>query len=403
MRRIVALIRKEFLNEFSSPMSLVFFLVLPLLFTAAVGAGLSGMDAEDVEPQEVVIPLAVVQEDEGPLVDAFLRALAGVNVEAWFVEELPEEDFGLVIPADFSEGLLAGEESLVTLHVLPSSSGSTAVEQAVRAAQGRVGGAAIVARVGLEQALAAGLVTTQAEEEAFFRDVLEDTLAATEEPPAVARVRWPEGVDLQDDPTTVMTTSAEQASAGQIVTWVQITLLGAAEVLVAERLGGTLRRLLIMPASRSTVLLGKLLSRLVLGLVQTALLILGGAYLFGVEWGDDPAAVAAVSIAFAMASVGLGMVLATFVRTRGQASSAVVGTSMALAALGGAWYPIEITPELYRSVVRILPSTWAMDAYGDILARGATFVDVLPQVGVLLLFAITFTAVGMWRFRRYSD
>jgi ABC-2 type transport system permease protein len=200
-----------------------------------------------------------------------------------------------------------------------------------------------------------------------------------------------------------MATSAEQASAGQIVTWTQITLLAAAEVFVAEREGGTLHRLLVSPSPRFLTLLGKLLSRLILGLVQMAILFFGGSLLFGVQWVKSPLALLVVSLSFALATVGLGTLIATFVRSRSQANSVVIGLAMAMSALGGAWYPLEITPPLYRQVVKILPSNWAMQAYTDLLVRNAGLTEVLPAVGVLLLFALVFISVGILRFRRFDQ
>ncbi len=401
LRKLFAMVRTEFLNEFSSPISLVFFLLLPLLFTAAVGSGLRGMYASDAPPEEVRIPINVVLRDQGPLVDTLLEVMTAANLEPQHVEELPEDQFGLEVPADFSTLLLNDGTASLVLHTLSSSSASPAVEQAVMAARGRVGGAALVARAGLAQAREAGIVTTPGEEQAFFGDVLRETLAATEQPPAVPEVRWPEGVAVTE--TRAMATSVEQASAGQIVTWVQITLLGAAEVLVSERLGGTLRRLLVMPVDRTAVLGGKLLARLVLGLVQMSLLLVVGGLLFGVGWGRHPLGVAIVSVAFALATVSLGILLSTLVQTQGQASSVVIGLSMALAALGGAWFPLEVTPQLYRQVVQILPSTWAMRAYTDLLARNASVVQILPHTGILLGFAALFTCLGTLRFRRYQQ
>lgn len=402
MQRLRAMIRHEFLQEFSSPMSLVFFLLLPLLFTAAVGAGLGGMmRQEDETPQEVRTRLYVVTTDSGPLVEALLAVLPEANLEPERVEALPAGEFGLEIPAYFSAALLNGDTVTLTLHSRTDTNASLAVEQAVRAAQGRVGGAALVAQMGLEQARQAGMVTTPEEETAFFRGVLADTLAAAQQPPAVAQVRWPVGTTIVDT-ANAMTTGAEQASAGQLVTWVQITLLGAAEVLVNERLGGTLRRMLVTPTSRGVILTGKLLGRLLLGLLQMTILLVGGAVLFGVAWGRNPLGVALVSLAFALATVALGILLATWVKTRGQAGSLVVGFSMALAALGGAWYPLEITPPLYRQVAQIFPSTWAMRAYTELLARGADVGRVLPYVGVLLGFAVIFMAAGVLRFQRYE-
>jgi ABC-2 type transport system permease protein len=400
MYRLWGIIRTDFLRRFDGPTAWVFFLLLPFLFTAVVGAGLRGMmDPSDAPPEEVRITLAVVRHAESPLVEALFAALESVNFNLDVVETFTDDVFGLIIPADFSARLLAGEEVELTLHVRSDSSNTPAVEQAVQAAIGRVGGAARVAQSGVEQAREAGLLTAD-EEAAFFSELLLDTLTAVETPAAVAEVVWPEGVTLATGAQD-LANSVEHASAGQIVTWVQITLLGAAEVLVDERLRGTLKRMLVMPTSRALILGGKVLATMLAGLLQMAILLIGGAALFNVGWDRAPLAVTVVSVAFALAVAGMGLLLATFVRSSGQASSAVVGVSMTTAALGGAWFPLEITPPLFRQIVQILPSTWAMRAYTDILARSATLGDVLPAVGVLLGFAVIFSLAGVWRFNRY--
>ncbi len=399
VRRLVALMRNEFLRQFASPISLVFFLVMPLLFTAAVAAGLGGTSGDGESPEEFRAQLQVVSDDEGPLVSSFLDALEDSHLRVEVVEALSEDGFGLEIPAGFSADLRSGEQVTVTLHTLPDRSPSQAVEQYVRAAARRLGGAALLAELGTSVAEELQVLAGAEEKGSFFENVLARTLDAAQDPAVVMEVRWSEALRVTD----AAATGAEQASAGQMVTWVQITLLGAARVLVDERVRGTMRRLLLTPASRVTILGGKLLARVALGLVQIALLLGGGALIFGVGWGDQPLATAVVSVAFALAIVGLGMLIATLIRTPGQAGSVTVGTAMALAALGGAWYPLEITPPLYRQVVTILPSTWAMRAYTDLLARGATLVDVLPHIVILLAFAAVFTSLGLWRFQGMSD
>ncbi len=400
MYRLWGIIRTEFKRRFDSPMAWVFFLLLPFLFTAAVGAGLGGM-MNDAPPEEVRITLAVIQRDKGPLVDALFATLRGLNFDLNVVETFPDDVFGLIVPADFSARLLAGAEVTLTLHIRSDSNTTPAVEQAVQAAIGRVGGAALVAQAGVTQARDADLVATPEDAAALFAELLLDTLAAVETPSAVASVVWPAGVTLDTD-VRDMANSTEHASAGQIVTWVQITLLSAAEVLVDERLRGTLQRMLVMPTSRALILGGKVLATVLAGLLQIAILLVGGAVVFNVGWDKAPLAVIVVSLAFALAVAGMGLLVATFVKTGGQASSAVVGLSMTMAALGGAWFPLEVTPPLFRQIVQILPSTWAMRAYTDILARGATLGDVLPVAGVLLGFAAVFTVIGVWRFNRYA-
>lgn len=401
IQRLGSIIRVEFKRQLSGPTAWFFFLILPLIFTASVGAGLSGsMNAEAADPQEIRTQLYLAAHDQGPIVEGLKQTLESLNIALTPVEAIPEDEDGLIIPADFSDRILDGKPVTLTLQVQSSSGASPVVEQSLRAAQGRVGGAALVAEMGLAQARDTGLVTTPGEAEAFFRTLLLDTLEDAEIPPAVAQVRWPEETTITRDPQTQIT-SQEHASAGQIVTWVQITLLGLAEVLVDERLQGTLRRVLITPTSRAILFAGKLLAGLSLGLVQMGLLFASGHLLFDVDWGRDPLAIALVSFTFALATAALGIVIATFVKTRGQASSIVVGLAMSMSALGGAWYPLEITPPIYRMIVQVLPSNWAMRAYNKMLAQGATLIDVLPHIGALMGFAILFLVFGIMRFRNY--
>ena len=398
MRKLLAMVRIEFRNEFSSRMSWVFFLLMPILFTAAVGTSLRGMQPGEGAVEELLIPIYVRLDDRGPLVEALLGALVEANLQPQEVEVLPEAALGLEVPADFSARLVAGEAASLTLHTVANSSTSVAAEQAVMAASGRIGGAAQVVHAGLDRARATGLLETTDEVHDALASLVGEVLATTANPPVAPEVRWPEEVLIAESRDAM--SSIEQASAGQLVTWVQITLLGAAEVLVSERQGGTLRRMLVMPVGRATVLGGKWLARLSLGLVQMTLLIVVGQVLFGVTWGRDPLALAVVSFSFALATSSLGMLLATFVKTPGQANSLVVGLAMTLAALGGAWFSLEVAPPLYRQVVQILPSTWAMRAYTDLLVRQASVMQILPHVAVLLGFTTLFGAIAMARIGR---
>jgi len=90
---------------------------------------------------------------------------------------------------------------------------------------------------------------------------------------------------------------------------------------------------------------------------------------------------------------------ATLVRTEEQAGNIMVGAAMVMAALGGAWWPIAITPKFMQTVGHLFPSSWAMDAFQAIILQGATIGEVLPQAGILLGYAILFFALGVWRLK----
>jgi ABC-2 type transport system permease protein len=60
---------------------------------------------------------------------------------------------------------------------------------------------------------------------------------------------------------------------------------------------------------------------------------------------------------------------------------------------------MEVTPTYYQQAVRVLPTTWAMAGFTDVIVRGQGVAGILPEVGVLLAFAAVFFAVGVWRLR----
>jgi len=124
-----------------------------------------------------------------------------------------------------------------------------------------------------------------------------------------------------------------------------------------------------------------------------------GALVMKVHWADNPAPLAVMMTASALAAAALGTMLGTFVKTESQASGLSIMLGMVMALLGGCWYPIEFFPEVVRNIVKILPTTWAMQGMLDILLRGQGVIGILPVTGVLLGFAAVFFMIGIWRFK----
>jgi ABC-2 type transport system permease protein len=69
------------------------------------------------------------------------------------------------------------------------------------------------------------------------------------------------------------------------------------------------------------------------------------------------------------------------------------------AALGGAWFPLEVAGKAFAAVGHIMPTAWAMDGFQNILIRGLEFQSVLVPAGVLLLYTAAFFGLAIWRFR----
>ena len=73
--------------------------------------------------------------------------------------------------------------------------------------------------------------------------------------------------------------------------------------------------------------------------------------------------------------------------------------SLGLAAIGGCMVPLEIFPDTLRQVANLTPHAWGNMASAEIVRRDGTLVDVLPQLGVLLGFAVLLGGIASWMLR----
>jgi ABC-2 type transport system permease protein len=87
------------------------------------------------------------------------------------------------------------------------------------------------------------------------------------------------------------------------------------------------------------------------------------------------------------------------VKNEAQASGLSLLLSITLAPLGGAWWPMEVTPEIMRNIGHISPVAWAMDGFNALIFEGGSLTDVLLPILVLLGIALICFGIGIWRFR----
>lgn len=399
LRRIAAIIRKDTLVRFSSRSELLFFLILPLLFTAILSGLAFGGEGDNRTA------MAVVDEDGQALAADLLEVLSdstAVRVELMTGEEamtsLEEGEIAavLIIPAGFTAAAERGEFEDLLWRGAPGDANALVAEQTVQAAVVRVGQMLAIAN----SAVAAAESRHQFEDETArsdFRDAsLTQAQELLEETPARLAVTTAAQAPEDDDRPY---NQQAQASVGQLITWVFIPLLGTSGLFAFERTSGTLRRLLTTPAPKATMLTGTVSSQLLLALVQMFILIAFGILVFQVSWGDSPAALAVMLVAFGLASVAMGTMLGTFIKSEGQATGLSIALGMVMALLGGCWYPIELFPPAVQTAVLVLPTTWAMQGLLELVAWGGSMPAILLEAAVLTGFAIIFFIIGVRRFR----
>jgi ABC-2 type transport system permease protein len=395
MAKIVAIAWKDTLLVFSSRSQLLFFIILPVIFTYSLASAFG--DGQDSS----LIALAVVDQDGSQLSAALVEQLSAGGTVA--PELLPREEalsrFAdekvaalLTIPAGFEASLLNGQPAEVTLQEAFNDFNAQAAGQAVERAVAAVSrplliGQSTVSALEAQQPFDSDLSRT-----AVFKEsvgLAQEALAAT---PERIKVTRPEATNDSYDPLV-------QASVGQLVTWVFIPLLSASALFATERRRGTLQRLVVSPVRKSTFLLGAVGGQLGQALVQMALLVGFGVYVMKVNWGHSVPALAVMLVLFGLASVALGVTLGTFVKSESQASNISIAAGMVMALLGGAWFPMEMFPEGAKTVAKVLPTNWAMEGLTELVLRGGGLADILLPAAVLGGFAVVFLTVGAWRFR----
>jgi ABC-2 type transport system permease protein len=366
-------------------LALFFLVLLPVVIIAIIGITFGDAASER-------LPVGIADEGAGPLGDELRAALAAspaLDPRAYDDTDALGKavrrgvvSAGLVLPAGYDQALRAGRAAEVTFVVDQTRPAPAPVRSAVSAVVARQAAEVKAARFAADHA-----------------GVGFDTALAR----ARALSALPEQVRVEA--TTIggredaLPTGFNYTAPANLVLFVFITsLAGAAGLIEARRLGVT-RRMLATPTTASTILFGEALSRFAVALLQGMIIFLVGWLVFGVDWGDPPAALILV-VTFALVGTGVGMLLGSVLRNAEQATSIGPPVGIALGMLGGCMWPLAIVPQPMRVVGHLFPQAWAMDAFIALIAKGEDIAGIARQLAVLAAFAVALLALATWRLRR---
>ena len=395
MKKILAIAWKDTLLRFTGWSEWLFFLILPVVFTLILAGGTGGNHDNRVR-------LVVVDQAKSPLSADLLASLdnsQAVRPDLLALKQA-ETQFSqrsasavLIIPAGFDLAHLEKGSLQLELRQQPNNMNAMVAQRAIMSVISRVSSAADIANQSVTKAEQIRPFASIADRQAYFDAALEQAQSQISAAPSrVAEAQGTTKDPIDYDPRA-------NSSAGQLITWVFIPLIGISAMFAYERQIGTLRRLLTTPTQKSTYLLGTIFGQGLTALVQMLLLIIFGIFIMKLNWGAQPLALAVMMVSATLAAAALGTTLGTFVKTEGQASGLSTMTGMVMALLGGCWYPLEMFPHAVQNIVKILPTTWAMRGLLDIVQRGQGLQAILPEAGILLIFALVFFGIGIWRFK----
>lgn len=421
MKNVWTLTRKDLTVFFRDRGAMLWLFVLPLVFLL-IFSGLASMGfndpgaeaaADDNRPPLVVVNLDPSGDAAALLLKEFdqpdgLRVIEYSLEEARGLMDRFKINRYLVISEGFSQALAEGKPVTLSMILHPNSD-TNANQTVLRIVNGMAGGLSLELQIldGIEQMKAMQAANPQVQTIFDPNRVLAQAKTQFDQSRQSPLISIRQTEPLQEEAEKVEFNLGSSIVPGMTVLFVFLAASAVARSIFDERKSGSLRRLLSAPLRRWELLLGKMLPVFLLTLVQICVIFLAGAILLPVlgfgrlEIGNAPFAWALTSIVIALCATALGVFISSIARTEGQ----ITGLSNALlwvaGFLGGAIVPAVVLASIpvLGILSRLMPHYWATTAYYDILARGKGLVDVLPALGILLVFSAVFFGIGIRRFR----
>lgn len=372
LRRWWSIVLKEFLQLRRDRVTFGMIVGLPVLQLLLFGFAIN------TDPRN--LPTAVIAADHSE----FTRSLvASMQTSRYFdvVGTLPDEaagrealmrgdvQFVLTIPPDFTRRLLRGERPAVLVEADATDPSAT--------------GAAIAALARMPLAVAdkdmhGPLTTLRAGPPPF--DV------------QVHRLYNPEGLTHYNIVPGLM---------GVILSMTMVMMTGLA--MTRERERGTMENLLATPVKPLEVMSGKIVPYVLIGLLQTTIVLLAARWVFGVPFVGSVLAVYLATLLFIAANLTVGITLSSLAQNQLQAMQLTFFYFLPGILLSGFMFPFHGMPGWAQAIGNLLPMTYFHRMIRGILLKGSGWVELWPNVWPLLLFTVLVMTVAVRFYRRTLD
>jgi ABC-2 type transport system permease protein len=358
-RRLLVLLRKEFVQILGNRQVLYILLFPPIVQVTILGYAMS--------PLVKHLTFAVADESKSPasreLIDAFTangvfvpHGEADNTANAYRAVQSGTVDAALVIPADYARSAARGASGQVQL-----------VLDGVNSFVGNVG--------------------------AGYASLIVQAYNARGEPPPPLAPQ----ITFAYNPGLVTAWFFVPGLLGAIL---MITgILASSSQSVREKDEGTLEQLLMTPASSLEVLLAKIAPLFILFLVALLASIALSRLIFGLPFRGDLILFLAISSLYIVAAIAIGMLISTFAATQQQVVLISLFTALPLMMLSGAFAPIESMPPFWRTISLVNPLRHYITIVRDILLKGAGLDVIWPNVLALLAFAVVAMGISATRYR----
>ena len=365
--------KNDLLITFHDKMFFFWLLVFPLLF-----AFIFGVAFQDSSEGDSQVSLDIINHDTGRLSNALIDELQNEKYSIEVLDAVREDAVRtLIIPEQFTSHILEGEKVELVIQQGEGrnlEAGQTAYSHVLK------GIIKIIARV-----VKTAPLDEKDLEARFDKTELERLVTLRTESAGQSQVA-PSGFTHSIPGTTVMFLLFTVLMYGGIT-------------ILQERREGILERLSVSPATFTDIIGGKWLSRVILGMIQIAVLFMAGRLLFKMDLGASIGGLFVVALAFSGSIAGLSIFLGSVIHKEEIIIVVNIIAANLMAALGGCWWPLEIVPRTVRMFGYLLPTGWTMEAFHKLIFFGTGFGSVLPHAAALSGFTLLFLILAVRFFK----
>ncbi len=168
-------------------------------------------------------------------------------------------------------------------------------------------------------------------------------------------------------------------------------VLFTSTAIVRERERGSLELLITTPIRPIELMIGKIIPYIFIGLIQLAIILGLGHWVFEVPIVGAIVDILAASLLFIAASLALGLIISTVAKTQLQAMQMTIFILLPSILLSGFMFPYEGMPELAQYISELLPATHFIRMIRAVVLRGASIDGLLYDS----LWLAGFTAFGL--------
>jgi ABC-2 type transport system permease protein len=334
--------------------------------------------AINTEPKH--LPTAVVIADQSEFTRSFLAAMRN-STYFDFVAELSSEKaaheaiergtvkFVVNIPSDFTSRLLRGERPAVLIEADatdPAAAGAalSTVNQLVASVARKDFGGALLNLTGSEAPFEV----------------------------RVHRLYNPEGLTQHNIVPGLM---------GVILAMTMVMMTGLA--MTRERERGTMENLLAMPVSPLEVMTGKIIPYVIIGLIQSTIILLAARFLFAVPFVGNIIVLYIVALLFISANLTVGITLSSLAKNQLQAMQLTFFYFLPSILLSGFMFPFEGMPRWAQAIGSVIPTTYFMRSVRGILLKGNGWFELWPHIWPMLLFTTVVMTIALRFYRNTLD